>query len=377
MDNFEELVNKIIKEDEYENLLEICDKEIYDNPKNWHAYSQKAVILHRLKQLPQALLIVNKSIDLNKNVFNLTCKGNILWRLNRSFAAIKCLNQALDIDSTAISALYLRARVYMSIYKYKKAIADAKKILEIEPSDTGAYDIIATIERRLGNHDNAIKTYKKAIEFNHKNAFIHWNLANCYCDNEEYDKAICEYNKSIEIDETFADTYWMIGNVYKYKRDLQTAIEYYTKAINLYPKGYQCAFFFDRAFAYKEIKEYKKALNDIKTAIELNCPGAEPYCLKAEIEYEMNLKEESITDLKKSLNCNKTFIQSYIALVCLYSEQKKYKEARKYLKQGLKIDPKNLELIKLQKEFQNYTLLAKIKLFLIKTIKGCNFLHRK
>ena len=363
MDNFEEIVNKLQEEERYDEVIDLCNKEIADNPKNAQAYYEKAWAEDSLRQESQALLDINKSINLLKNYLNLSLKGYILWRLNDKEGAIKIFEEALKQNSKSLEALDGICDCYYFKHDYENAIKYAKRILVISPNDAKAINRIGNIERKFRHFDIAIQTFIRAIESDPKREIFYWDLGNCYCDINKYDEAIKVYQKAIELDETYADAYWMIGNVYKYKRDLHTAIEYYTKAINLYPKGSPQLYFGDRAFAYKEIKEYDRALNDINTAIELDCSFAGSYYLKAGIEYEMNLNEAVIKDLKKSLECDKSFIPSYVALICIYSELKKYKEARKYLKQGLKIEPKNQELLKLKEELQQYTFLGKLKSF--------------
>jgi len=150
MEDFNDKVYRLEQRDKYDAIINLCDKEIDINPDNWDPYFHKAMAQFGLKQFAQALLTINKSVKLNPNSFNLTCKGNILWRLGDNTGAINSFTKALEFNNTCTSALYLRSEVYLSIGEYTKAITDARKILEIDPKDEDALSVIAEVCRLDG-----------------------------------------------------------------------------------------------------------------------------------------------------------------------------------------------------------------------------------
>ena len=160
MEDFNDKVYRLEQCREYEAIIKLCNKEIDINPNNWEPYFHKSMAQYGLKQFPHALLTINKSIELNQNSFNLTHKGNVLWKLGDYTGAINSASEALEYNNTSTSALSLRSDVYLSIGEYTKALVDARNILTIAPTHADALSIIADIERENGDYSNSIETKK-------------------------------------------------------------------------------------------------------------------------------------------------------------------------------------------------------------------------
>ena len=363
MDDFEELVEKLKEEDRVDEVIDLCTREIIDNPKNAQAYYEKAYAEHYIEQQTLALIDVNKSIEISPNELNLTLKGFILWKLDDKKGAIRLFTQALEYDKEFLLALGGRCDCYYFEQDYEKALQEANYILSIYPNQAKALSVISNVECKYGNYDIALETIKKAVESEPEDPYFHWELGNVYSLKNEFDNAILEFNKAIELDNQFPDAYWSIGKIYAYRQQFQEAIEYYNKAIELYPHGVQSEYHANRAVAYQTIGNIEQAMNDINKAIELNCNNYYCYLWRAAIKKDLQDFEGAIKDCEYKIKHEPNDIYGYTGIADILCTMKKYNKALKYINKGLKIAPKEEILLDFKNKIQQNTFVGKIKSF--------------
>jgi tetratricopeptide (TPR) repeat protein len=96
---------------------------------------------------------------------------------------------------------------------------------------------------------------------------LNYSLGKCYAGLEQFDLAIDYINHAIELNKDNPDLYNELGIIYFNNGDINRAIELFTKGIEIYA---DLKLFFNRAMSYGQIKEYRKALDDINEAYRLN-----------------------------------------------------------------------------------------------------------
>jgi Tfp pilus assembly protein PilF len=79
-------------------------------------------------------------------------------------AAIARLDDALAIDPAFAIAHGMLAKLYVDLAETDKAIAHAKKVVELEPDDTFSYTALSVIYQRCGKIPEA--EHAKAIAYN-------------------------------------------------------------------------------------------------------------------------------------------------------------------------------------------------------------------
>ncbi len=84
-------------------------------------------------------------------------------------AAIARLDEALVIDPRFTIAHGMLAKLYVDLAQADKAIAHAKKVVELEPDDTFSYTALSVIYQRCGKIPEA--EHAKAIAFNKQMGF--------------------------------------------------------------------------------------------------------------------------------------------------------------------------------------------------------------
>src|SRR3954453_6133845 len=79
-------------------------------------------------------------------------------------AAIASLEEALASDPEFVIAHGMLAKLYVDLAQIDKAIAHAKKVVELEPDDTFSYTALSVIYQRCGKIPEA--EHAKAIAYN-------------------------------------------------------------------------------------------------------------------------------------------------------------------------------------------------------------------
>src|SRR5690242_13418188 len=79
-------------------------------------------------------------------------------------AAIAKLEEALTLDPSFAIAHGMLAKLYVDLAEADKAIAHAKKVVELEPNDTFSYTALSVIYQRCGRIPEA--EHAKAMAYN-------------------------------------------------------------------------------------------------------------------------------------------------------------------------------------------------------------------
>ncbi len=79
-------------------------------------------------------------------------------------AAIAKLEEAISIDPNFTIGHGMLAKLYVDLAETDKAIAHAKKVVELEPEDTFSYTALSVIYQRCGKIPEA--EHAKALAFN-------------------------------------------------------------------------------------------------------------------------------------------------------------------------------------------------------------------
>ena len=109
-----------------------------------------------------------------------------------------------------------------------------KEILEKEPDNFNALNLLGAIDYQLGRYEEAVKKITKAIRINSGSAICHYNLAMSYDALNNEEKAVKNFKKVLEINPLYKNThfvYYNLGIYFKNKGEFGKALEYYDKAI--------------------------------------------------------------------------------------------------------------------------------------------------
>ena len=161
--------------------------------------------MQSLAKLDQDLILITNELSQNpesemlKNIkaAHLNNKALILGQLQKFNDAIKCINQAIDLNPTNnyLSLLLNKASFYHKISKFNESLEWAHKVLEMDSNNEKAVEIIilnlssqVALDNEKGNNMEALNKLERAIELKPNDASLLFNKAAILHEIEEYDR---------------------------------------------------------------------------------------------------------------------------------------------------------------------------------------------
>ncbi len=177
-------------------------------------------------------------------------------------------------DSVAI-AYSNRGNLFYDQGKYKRAIEDYDRSLEIDPDAARTVYNKGGAYHYIGQSRRAIELYTKAIELDPKPDEFYFNRGTTYSQIKEYDLAIDDYTKTISISPNHFKAYVNRGNAYVWKGQREEGLKNYARAIKLNPKYAET--YANRGLVLLELGKVELAVKDLVKAVKLEPKTARHY----------------------------------------------------------------------------------------------------
>jgi len=145
-----------------------------------------------------ALCLAQKKTASAEELYN---TGYLFTLLGQYEAALLLYDRSIEIQPTA-EAYTFKGWTLSHMGEHKRAIEEAEKAIQIDPEFGNPYNDIGVYLIELGREDEAIAYLEKAKRAKRYCCyqFPHFNLGRIYLKNEQYEKARQEFKKSLEID---------------------------------------------------------------------------------------------------------------------------------------------------------------------------------
>jgi Tfp pilus assembly protein PilF len=115
--------------------------------------------------------------------------------------AIRLYLKSIELGPTAEAHTFL-GWTYSFQRRYKEAIAECKRAIEVDPDFGNPYNDIGAYLIELGQWDEAVPWFEKAIEAPRYEPrhFPHFNLARVYIQTYEYGKAVEHLRRALDLE---------------------------------------------------------------------------------------------------------------------------------------------------------------------------------
>jgi TonB family protein len=133
----------------------------------------------------------------NKNAVYFYQRGNCYYLDDNDSQALADLDEAIRLNPRYVPALFSRSHISVRTDK-PKAIADLKRIIYIDPHQTGAYDVLGGIYLKLGQYDDAYAIGQKLTELAPSGSLGFLYEAESLARRERYPDAIPLYSEAIK-----------------------------------------------------------------------------------------------------------------------------------------------------------------------------------
>jgi tetratricopeptide (TPR) repeat protein len=139
----------------------------------------------------------------------------------------------------------LRCETYAFMKDYQKALQDANKSLELDPSNEGAWVFRGIIYKELGNHAKAIESYQGGLAHLNQQegsgSLEHQRIGFIYEEDHNYSDAIREYNEAARLEpKACSDTIYLRGCALEDAGRYQEALADFAYVLR-YDKGFIAA----------------------------------------------------------------------------------------------------------------------------------------
>lgn len=218
--------------------LELYEKALTADGKNFDALNGSVTILSRQKQFGQAHAKVDKAIaenDAQKDVLPALhyLKADVFTAEKNTDAAEAELKKAIEIDEQYLPAYSAYASILVARNQTDAAVEQYKKVVERRPS-ASIYTLIGILEDARNNAAEAEKNYRKALEIAPDSPIAANNLAWLLADNNgNLDEALTLSQAVVKKIANNAGFYDTLGWVYFKKGLYSPAVEQFKKAVAL------------------------------------------------------------------------------------------------------------------------------------------------
>lgn len=364
---------------EMEQALEFCEKDLEENPNDARTLSMLAAIYHIDNHNEDALKIADKAIKYwsgkaGNNVVNpYYLRANIMLELEDTIKALADFDKALRVsdDSNKYKIIEAQMEIYYSLNDFKKLKKLAEKTLNEDPSHVMSYFNLSLIAIEEKKWDEALEYAKKIEKLDNDKAsyaqYLRVLTSKNIGDYEVTANNIVELLKSesgnntgfsmmlqmadstnmfdamrdrleIQVENEPNESYWYycLGTLYEQNNSFLTAIKNYTRSVELDAD----ALTYKRiALCYSCLGDYKNALKFTDNALMVDSTAPHVMRLRSELLMLENRPQESIKCANELVAADPLQYESYENRADLYQYTGNIEEAIKDYGKSISLYP--------------------------------------
>ena len=261
---------------------------------------------------------------------------NNFKRNNFSEAKI-LLFKILDIEPHNFDALNIIGVITGKENNHIEAINFFKKAQNIRPDNNLVNFNLGKALSEIGNDLEAIKYYKIAIRLDKNHLGCWLNFANSLYQLERYDEALIHYDQALKLKPDYAEAYYNKGNIFRNFKRYDEALSYYDQALKLKPDYFEV--YNNKALTFNYLKRHDEALSCYDQAIRLKPDYPDTYFNKAFMLYNLKRYDEALTNYDQAIKLKPDFAETYNNKALTLYNLKRYDEALILYDQVLKLKP--------------------------------------
>lgn len=274
-------------------------------------YMEKAYKSFRSKNYKEAVDYTTKAIELDpKYAKAFVTRGNTYYMLKDYDKAIKDVKKAIEMEPENRGGRCVLALVYANgLNNYQKAIEEISYAINLYATDdqhAGDYSFRGDLNKEIRKFKEALDDYNKAIELDptYEDAYRDRADLNVRIF-KEAELALKDMNTVVKLNPKSPKAYAGRAYVFKKLERFKDALEDYSKAISLNPqKEEKEKYYLERGDVYLELNDYKKAFDDYNRVIKKNPKYADAYYYRGYAFHQRSQYDKAIADLNKAISLN-------------------------------------------------------------------------
>ncbi len=198
MEVLQSRVNAHLTNQQYSDVLKVCDSIIsIDSTGSWGP-TRKSVALYHLGKYSESIILLDAVLSRDSNSFEAHCwRGNGRKITGDTVGALSDYNQALRLDPNSAIVLNSRGNLYTAINKKDSAMNDFKKAVEVDSTFLLGWSNLAILYSDLGFQDSAFDCFNKGIAVDRTGYMYHQRGLEYYNTNQ-YELAVDDFTMSLQ-----------------------------------------------------------------------------------------------------------------------------------------------------------------------------------
>ena len=325
------------------------------------AHNIWAWILKDQGNYDEAELILKRGAQLApNNIEILNNLANVLVQTEKFADAEEIYKKIISLHNDESTIWNNWGWLYNSWGKYNEAIPKLEKALDLDHENAGAYVNLGITLKSMGKVMEAKEAHFKALKIDETNWLAYYNLGLCYIMEGSHKKAIESFKIAIIYFPNFAQAYYELGKVFFYQEKLDDALKMFNKAIEI--EDTKIELYLSRCRCLLELKKFSKAINNVEEVSIIEPPNAEAYFCWGLSFLEKGDYKNAIAQFEKAFTHDQTYkrrIPGQIAVAYnnfgrQLRSKIKYDEAFQMFKKAFDLNPKgNIETKNLASAYYN------------------------
>jgi len=327
----------------YQDLETLWRTTIARNPTAFLAYNNLGYILLEKKQVNDAILNFNKSLEINPRFSEpYNNLGDAWLRIGQTNTAAINFEKAVELDPTSVVSCYNLGNAWLEMGRTDEAITQFQKALEIDPGFARAYNNLGIALMRLGRTNDATANFQKAIEVESDPDFpdAYNNLANLLATQNRPAEAIEHYQKAVQINPDFAEARCGMADLLAAQGRLAEAVGQYQKAVQIKPD--YVAAHYNLGVVLARQGRLDEAAAHFRKVIQIVPDSANAHGNLANVLVGQGKLDAAIEEYHRTLDLEPNSAQAHYKLGLALQTQRNFKEAIAKYQQALALDPRHL-----------------------------------
>ena len=215
-------------------------------------------------------------------------------------------NRAIELNKRNLDAWRTRGLYYLSKNETEKALADLQALLERDPKDVVAHQVVAEVLTRM----------------------------------KEYDKATEHLDKLIELNPNSATSYTLRARVKLASGDAKAALADVNQGLQIKPRNIGALLL--RSNVHSQLGNQEAALADVDRAMEIDPDMLSALMQRSLIYYQQGKMPEAIADLRQLIRRNEKNVELHLQLATYYQVDQRPRKAIETYTRVLEIETDNL-----------------------------------
>lgn len=313
----------------------------------------KGISLSSLNRDREALITFDQALQLNPHSIGaMIQKSRSLLRLKLLDEAMFLTDEVLDADRENWEAWYMHGEVLRARGTKEEALASYERALELDPKRAEILGSMGILLNEMGWVENALLHLDWALQRNPKLEEIWSYKGRMLIKQYKYEEASKCFDQAIEINPRMHSAWSSRGEVLYRLGFFAEAIEAYRTAITIDPQSLR-----ERlriGSCYVELGDRDRAFLSYDQVLKRKHDEIDAYLAKAALLEEMDLLEEAVRTLRKSLAYEPYNRQALMQLAKLYIRGADFEKSLSICEKLNKLGEENWEVILLRESSSHW-----------------------